>query len=73
MGFFSDLDIEINDMISQGATRDEVLVKYPFLSERELEAYFNREYDWDVTTDGDVVSYDDLVNEPEVWLGDEHY
>lgn len=72
MGFFSELDIEINDMISQGATRDEVLVKYPFLSERELEAYFNREYDWDVTTDGDVVSYDDLVNEPE-WLGDEHY
>ncbi len=72
MGFFSELDIEINDMISQGATRDEVLVKYPFLSERELEVYFNREYDWDMT-DGDVVSYDDLVNEPEVWLGDEHY
>ena len=71
MGVFSELDIEINDMISQGATRDEVLVKYPFLSERELEAYFNREYDWDMT-DGDIVSYDDLVNEPEVWLGDEH-
>ena len=73
MGFFSELDIEINDMISQGATRDEVLVKYPFLSERELEAYFNREYDWDMT-DADVISYDDLSNEPEeVWLGDEHY
>ena len=72
MGVFSELDIEINDMISQVATRDEVLVKYPFLSERELEAYFNREYDWDMT-DGDVVSYDVLVNEPEVWLGDEHY
>ena len=73
MGFFSELDIEINDMISQGATCDEVLVKYPFLSERELEAYFNREYDWDMT-DADVVSYDDLTNEPEeVWLGDEHY
>ena len=36
MGFYSELDMEINDMISQGATRDEVLVKYPFLSEREL-------------------------------------
>lgn len=72
MGFFSELDIEINDMISQGATRDEVLAKYTFLSERELEAYFNREYDYDIC-DADVIGYDDLSHEPEVWLGDEHY
>ena len=72
MGFFSELDMEINDMISQGATRDEVLVKYPFLSERELENYFNREYDYDIG-DADVITYDELSHEPEVWLGDEHY
>jgi len=72
MGFFSELDIEINDMISQGATRDEVLTKFPFLSERELEAYFNREYDYDIG-DADVITYDELSHEPEAWLGDEHY
>ena len=72
MGVFSELDMEINDMISQGATRDEVLVKYPFLSERELENYFNREYDYDIG-DADVITYDELSHEPEVWLGDEHY
>lgn len=72
MGFFSELDIEINDMVSSGATRDEVLAKYPFLSERELEAYFNREYDYDIS-DADVITYDELSHEPEVWLGDEHY
>jgi hypothetical protein len=72
MGFFSELDIEINDMVSSGATRDEVLAKYPFLSERELDMYFGQEFDHSIL-DGDVVSYDDLVNEPEVWLGDEHY
>lgn len=72
MGFFSELDIDINDMIAQGATRDEVLAKYTFLSERELEAYFNREYDYDIS-DADVIGYDDLSHEPEVWLGDEHY
>ena len=72
MGFFSELDMEINDMISQGATRDEVLVKYPFLSERELENYFNREYDYDIG-DADVITYDELSHQPDVWLGDEHY
>lgn len=71
MGFFSELDIEINDMVSSGATRDEVLAKYPFLSERELDMYFGQEFDHSIL-DGDVVSYNDLVNEPE-WLGDEHY
>ena len=72
MGVFSELDMEINDMISQGATRDEVLVKYPFLSERELEAYFSREYDYDIG-DADVITYDELSHQPDVWLGDEHY
>ena len=72
MGFFSELDMEINDMISQGATRDEVLVKYPFLSERELETYFSREYDYDIG-DADVITYDELSHQPDVWLGDEHY
>ena len=71
MGFFSDLDIEINDMISSGSTRDEVLAKYPFLTERELDMYFSRDYDYS-ELDGDVIGYDDLVTEPE-WLGDEHY
>jgi hypothetical protein len=72
MGFFSDIDIEINNMIAEGATRDEVLAKYSFLSERELEAYFNRDFDYS-HQDGDVVSYDDLVSEPEdTWI-EEHY
>jgi hypothetical protein len=72
MGFFSELDIEINDMIAEGATRSEVLAKYSFLSERELEAYFNRDFDYSIE-DADVVSYDDLVSEPdETWI-EEHY
>jgi len=72
MGFFSDIDIEINNMIAEGATRDEVLAKYSFLSERELEAYFNRDFDYSIE-DADVVSYDDLVNEPDdTWI-EEHY
>lgn len=72
MGFFSELDIEINDMIACGATRDEVLAKYPFLSERELEAYFSRDFDYS-TEDADVISYDDLVTEPDdTWI-EEHY
>jgi len=72
MGFFSELDLEIDDMVSSGATRDEVLAKYPFLTERELEAYFSRDCDYS-DVDDDVISYDDLSHEPEVWLGDEHY
>jgi hypothetical protein len=71
MGFFSELDIDINEMVSMGFTRDEILAKYPFLTERELDKYFGQEFDQSVL-DGDVISYDDLVNEPE-WLGDEHY
>jgi hypothetical protein len=72
MGMFSDIDIEINNMIAEGATRDEVLAKYSFLSERELEAYFNRDFDYS-HQDGDVVSYDDLINEPDdTWI-EEHY
>ena len=72
MGFFSDIDIEINNMIAQGATRDDVLAKYSFLSERELEAYFNRDFDYSIE-DANVVSYDDLVNEPDdTWI-EEHY
>ncbi len=72
MGFFSELDIEINDMIAEGATRSEVLAKYSFLTERELNAFFNRDFDYS-RDDGDVVSYDDLVNEPDdTWI-EEHY
>jgi len=72
MGFFSELDIEINDLISQGVTRDEILAKYPFLSEKELNRYFSQEYDYSIE-DADVVSYDDLVNEPDdTWI-EEHY
>jgi len=72
MGFFSDIDIDINNMIAEGATRDEVLAKYSFLSERELEAYFSRDFDYNIE-DADVVSYDDLVNEPDdTWI-EEHY
>jgi len=72
MGFFSDIDIEILDMVAEGATRDEVLAKYSFLTERELDKYFGQEYDYSAT-DADVVSYDDLVNEPDdTWI-EEHY
>lgn len=71
MGFFSEIDIDINEMVSMGFTRDEILAKYPFLTERELDKHFGQEFDQSVL-DGDVISYDDLVSEPE-WLGDEHY
>jgi hypothetical protein len=72
MGMFSDIDIEISNMVSAGATRDEVLVQYPFLTELELDMYFSREYDYNIA-DADVVSYDDLINEPDnTWI-EEHY
>jgi hypothetical protein len=64
MGFFSEIDIDINEMVSMGFTRDEILAKYPFLTERELDVHFGQEFDHCVM-DGDVISYDDLINEPE--------
>lgn len=72
MNSFSDIDIDINDMISLGATRDEVLAKYPFLTEQELDMYFGRELDYG-NTDGDIVEYDDLINEPRLDDGEEYY
>lgn len=64
MGFFSEIDIDVAEMVSLGFTRDEVLAKYPFLTERDLDVHFGQEYDYSIM-DSDVVSYDDLVSEPE--------
>lgn len=67
MGFFSEQDIEISEMVSHGSTRDEVLAKYPFLTESELDTYFGLEYD-STEPEDIVISYDDLMTEPE-WTG----
>jgi hypothetical protein len=40
MGFFSDIDIEINEMVANGATRTMVANSYPMLREDEVDSYF---------------------------------
>ena len=47
MGFFSAVDIEIMNMIENGATRLEVGVEFPFLTEDEIERYFTNDHDGD--------------------------
>jgi hypothetical protein len=68
MGFFSDVDIEVMEMVRDGADRDEVALRFPYLRESELDVYFGedgepREPDHAETDeDEDVITYDDLID-----------
>lgn len=68
MGFFSEIDIAISEMIADGATRKQVRDAYPMLRDDEIDSYFDNEHDGDyeaIARD----EYDDLVLEP----NDENY
>lgn len=69
MGFFSERDIEIQELIYNGADRELILALYPDMERDELDMYFGDDADYDIL-DADVISYDDLVNEPE-WVDEE--
>ena len=47
MGFFSELDIEVREMIAAGATRKQVENSYPMLREDEVDMYFDDDHDGD--------------------------
>lgn len=47
MGFFSDIDIDIMNMVRNNATREQVAEKFPDLSEDEIEQYFTGDCDDD--------------------------
>lgn len=47
MGFFSDMDIEVREMIAAGATRKQVADLFPMLREDELDMYFDGDFDDD--------------------------
>ena len=47
MGFFSEIDIEVREMIVAGATRKQVEDSYPMLREDEIDMYFADDHDGD--------------------------
>ena len=47
MGFFSEIDIEVREMIAAGATRKQVADSYPMLREDEIDMYFSDDHDGD--------------------------
>lgn len=47
MGFFSDMDIEVREMIAAGATRKQIADSFPMLREDELDMYFDGDFDDD--------------------------
>lgn len=69
MGFFSERDIEIQELIYNGADRELISALYPDMERDELDMYFGDDMDYDIL-DANVISYDDLVNEPE-WVDEE--
>ena len=47
MGFFSEIDIEIMEMIRDGATREQVSIEFPLLDKETIEQYFTGDHDAD--------------------------
>lgn len=61
MGFFSEMDIEVREMIAAGATRKQVADSFPMLREDEIDMYFDGDFDdddnyLDESMDGDFDS-----------------
>ena len=56
MGFFSEVDIDIRELIAHGADVETIARLYPMLSEKELDAYFADEHDGD-EDDGQPTEY----------------
>lgn len=51
MGYFSDLDIEIQDAVRQGNTRTQIAEMYPDLTEDDLDRYIEGDHDGDEPED----------------------
>ena len=47
MGFFSEMDIEVREMIARGFDRKTIAQTFPLLSEQDLDYYFNDDHDGD--------------------------
>ena len=62
MGLFSELDIEVREMIATGATRKQVSDSYPMLREDEVDLYFDDDHDGDY-----FGSYDGQPDEAQEW------
>jgi hypothetical protein len=67
MGFFSEMDIEVREMIADGATRKQVADSYPMLREDEIDMYFSDDHDGDYFGDNgseekDPSEYDDSMD-----------
>jgi len=52
MGYFSEMDVEIREMIEDGFTREQIARSFPILTESDLDAYFNDDADLDDGYDG---------------------
>lgn len=58
MGFFSEVDVEVSEMIRNGANREQVKNAYPMLREDEVEQYFADDHDGD-EDDGQPSEYEE--------------
>lgn len=51
MGYFSELDIEVRDMVAAGVCREALAQNYPELTETELDRYMADDHDGDEDED----------------------
>ena len=71
MGYFKDLEIDIIDMYREDGMKEQEIAKSLGVSitqvHQVLSKYDEGDFDYDIhdTDAGEVVSYDDLVNEPD--------
>lgn len=79
MGYFKDLEIDIIDMYRSDGMKETEIAKSLGVTitqvHQVLSKYDEGEFDYDIsdTDAGEVVNYDDLVNEPDADYNSEHY
>lgn len=79
MGYFKDLEIDIIDMYRSDGMKETEIAKSLGITitqvHQVLSKYDEGEFDYDIsdTDAGEVVNYDDLVNEPDADYNSEHY
>jgi hypothetical protein len=59
MGFFSEVDMQIQDMVKDGASFYEIKEAFPMLRDDQIEAYLGDDHDepdYDDSMDGDAES-----------------
>lgn len=79
MGFFKDLEIDVIDMYRSDGMKETEIAKSLGISVTQvhqiLAKYDEGEFDYDISDSdaGEMVSYDDLINEPDADYNSEHY